>query len=109
MIVFGREEFDMTIQDANDLYQNKITPTERKYFDCWSKWKRYKIPPWRFLNQRKVTRDMYLALDQIEDMYNERVKVKEHKDKIAADQMQFRPFDPHHQTQQRPRRVQSVL
>lgn len=105
-MVFGTEEFNMSDQDFADLYLNKLTPTERKYYDCWTKWKRFKIPPWRFLNQKKVTREMYLTLEQIDNMYHNRLKIKEHKDQITKDQANFRPF----QNMQPPhKKVQSVL
>lgn len=100
----------MTGEQYVDLYSYKLTPTERKYYDMWAKWKRFKVPPWRFFNAKKMTRDTIQALEQIDNMYNERTRIKEHKDKVAADQMAFRPFQ-NNQPQQNSRsnKVQSVL
>lgn len=96
----------MTDKDLLTLYQDKLTATERKYYEAWTHWKRFKVQPWRFLNKKVITRDMVLMLDQFDSMFNERRKIKEHKDQIAKDQMQFRPFQ---QQQQRSNKTQSVL
>jgi hypothetical protein len=105
VLVFGTDEFNISDRDFVDLYQLKLTPTERKYFDAWSKWHRFKIQPWRFLNQKVITRDLLLAIEQIDNMYKHRTAIKEHKDKMAKDQMSFRPF----QNQGRTNKTQSVL
>lgn len=96
----------MTDREYVDFYLYKISPTERRYYDSWAKWHRFKILPWDFLNKKRVTRDMILALEQLDSMFNERLRIKEHKDQIAKDQMQFRPFQ---QQQQRSNKTQSVL
>jgi hypothetical protein len=46
-------------------------------------------------------------IDQFEAQFEERLKVKQHKDKVAADQMQFRPFQT--TSNNRSNKVQSVL
>lgn len=111
MLVFGTDEFNLTDQQFVDLYQNKLTPTERKYFDAWSKWHRFKIQPWRFLNQKIITRDLLLAIEQIDNHYKHRMAIKEHKDKVAKDQASFRPFQQATRQQQNSRsnKTQSVL
>jgi hypothetical protein len=106
-MVFGTDEFNISDREFVDLYQTKLTPTERKYFDAWSKWHRFKIQPWRFLNQKIITRDLLLAIEQIDNLYKHRMAIKEHKDKIAKEQGAFRPFQA--SQQQRSNKAKSVL
>jgi hypothetical protein len=109
-VVFGLEENNITGQELYNLYDRGLTPTERKYYDCWVKWRSYRktLPPWRFFNTRGIVkRDHLLMIDQFEAQYEQRMEIKKHKDRVAADQMQFRPFQQ--QTNNRSNKVQSVL
>lgn len=108
MIVYGLEEVGLTDQQLLDLY-NRLTPTERKYYECWTYWKRFKIQPWRYLNQKIITRDLVLMLSQIDGMYHERMQKKQMKDRVMQDQAAFRPFQQQQQGSGRSNKVQSVL
>jgi hypothetical protein len=108
VIVYGLDELNMTPEEFAMLYERKLTPTERRYYDAWINWKRFKIQPWRFLNSKTVTRDQVLMLMQLETMYHERREIKQQKDKIAQDQGSFRPFQ-NNSSSQRPNNVKSVL
>lgn len=109
MIVYGLDELDMSPQDFLTLYERKLTPTERRYYDAWINWKRFKIQPWRFLNSKTITRDQVLMLMQLDTMYFERTQIKKKKDEAAG----FRPIQQQQQQQnnssQRPNNVKSVL
>jgi hypothetical protein len=109
VIVYGLDEFNMTPGEYLELYERKLTPTERKYYDAWINWKRFKIQPWRFLNSKTVTRDLTLMMMQLDTMYHERKEIKQQKDKIAQDQGSFRPFQNNSSSSQRPNNVKSVL
>lgn len=102
----------MNDEQLLDLYNNKLNPTERKYYEAWTYWKRFKVQPWRFLNKRVVTRDMLLALSQIDGIYHTRMQVKEKKDKTQEQQNTFRPLAAQQSlqiTSQRANRTISVL
>jgi len=104
-MVFGLDEFGMTGEEYVELYLYKLTPSERKYYDMWSKWKRFQISPSQFLNTKTLTRDMIKALEDIDSMYHERTKIKESKDQMDKAQMQFRPM----QQTTRANKTKSVL
>lgn len=104
-MVFGLAEFEMTEQEYVELYMYKLTPSERKYYDMWSKWKRFQISPIQFLNTKTLTRDMIQALEDIDSMYHERTRIKTAKDQMDKAQMEFRPI----QQSQRANKTKSVL
>jgi hypothetical protein len=108
VIVYGLDEVGMTPSEYITLYDRKLTPTERKYYDSWINWKRFKILPHRYLNSKTITRDQTLMLMQLDTMYHERMEIKKQKDKIANDQASFRPFQ-NNSSSQRPNNVKSVL
>lgn len=89
--MFGPAEMGLTLEQAGQVYE-KLTPTEKKYFELWTKWKSMDIPPWRLLNKKYVTRDMILMIDQFDTMYNEREKHKQHKEEVAKSANAFMGF-----------------
>lgn len=92
---------------------NKLTHTERRYYDAWSAWRTFKkaLQPWRFLNSKIVKRDHILMIEQFESMYNSRMAAKQQKEQIQREKDNFRPFATQAQGQggQRANRAKSVL
>lgn len=99
----------MTEKEVVTLYNDKLTPTERKYYECWIYWKRFKVQPWRFLNKKIITRDLLLALNHIDMMYHAVMEQKNLRDKNK--EQQEKSFNAYTNTQHlnRSSNVQSVL
>ena len=88
---------------------NKLTHTERRYYDAWSRWRTFKktLPPWEFFGTKEIMRDHILLIEQFEAMFNERMRKKEEKERLKSEKNNFE----RQQFQQPARntRVKSVL
>jgi hypothetical protein len=109
VIVYGLDDAKMTPDQFYDLYTNQLTVTERKYYDAWAAYKRFKVKPWTFFNARKITRDQILMLQHMENQYNQRQEVKKQKDALKQQQDNFNNFMVQNMGQNRSNKTKSVL
>lgn len=114
MIVFGLEECNTTPDQFYNLYTIELTPTERKYYDAWAAYKRFKVRPWQFFNTRKIKRDHILMLEHMETQYTKRSEIKKQKDAMRQQQDNFNSFMAHNMGSQqggnnRSNKTKSVL